>query len=176
MNALWLIVLVGASSLLLIWFWRASMRPTPIPLRSADELLTGFRTLLQNGAKGARLRFQAKNDPSLKLDFIKYIHAQNDVGFRAILGRTPQLLSAFDLVASELDRQRISYQRSTGKGGTDELSVDLGRDFVLAERIARQAFEQALGLSLARDINGFYDLVLISHHPRLTGLDSPKAF
>jgi len=175
MNALWLVVLAGSAGILLIWFWRSSTRPTPIPLRSADEPLTVFKTLLQNGAKGARLRFQAKNDPSLKLDFVKYIKAQNDVGFRAILGRTPRLTPAFDLISKELDQRRIAYERTIGTGA-EELSVDLGQDFVLAERIARQAFEQALGLSLSRDIVGYYDLVLISHHARLTGVDSPTAF
>ena len=176
MYSLWLLVLVGAVITVIIWFWLSSTQPTPIPLRTAAEILTTFRTLLQKGAKGARVRFQAQADPDCKIDFVKYIKARNDVGFRVMIVRTPQVARAFDLVSKELDLQGIPYNRMVSAGGFEELTVDLGKDFVLAERIARLAFEQALGLSLARDIVGYYDLVLLVHNARLTGVDSPSAF
>src|SRR5262245_57940191 len=100
MSLLWWLVLVGAALALIIRFW--STEPTPIPLRTAAGILTTFRTLLQNGARGARVRFQAQTDPDVKIDFVKYIKARNDVGFRATIGRTPQVAPAFDLVSKEL--------------------------------------------------------------------------
>lgn len=172
----WTVMLYIVGAILFAWFWRWANHPSPLALESPQAVLSAFRALLQRGAKGARTRFQARHNAALRVDFVKYIKSQNDVGFTATLSRTAPLSAVFDVAARELEERGIRFVKRTNREGLDELAIDFVHDFGLAQLFSRIIFEKAMGLTMERDVVATFDLVLNSHNARLTGLDSPSAF
>lgn len=172
----WTIVLFASGAILALWFWRWANHPSSIALESPHAALDAFKVLLQRGANGGRARLQSRSNAALRVDFVKYIKSQNDVGFRATLSRAGSLAEAFDIIVRELNQRGIRFQSGKAGDGTEQLEIDFVHDFGLAQLFSHIVFERAMGLSISRDVIATFDLVLNTHNARLTGLDSPNAF
>jgi hypothetical protein len=152
---------IGGAALL----WRWLSGPSPIALSSPPVRREVFRMTLTNGTEGARVRFQLRRDPRFRLDFRKYIEAPGRVGLRAVLES-----ARFAAIREIFERQQVPYVVTHSVQGVELIEVDLGTDTVAGETVARCAFEESLGVDLAKDVVGYYDLVLIKNVPRLTGV------
>jgi hypothetical protein len=126
--------------------------------------------LLTNGARGATLRLQVEADPTARIEFKKYIKAHGDVGLSVVIEDSKKMRAAYDQVANSLSRVVTNLTEAVDR--RPRLEIDIGTDLPLAEQLSRQAFEAGLGLSLARDVVGYYDLVLLRNVPRLTGVET----
>lgn len=130
--------------------------------------------LLDHDVSGARLRFQVRDDRSRELRFVKYIRARNDVGFRCIFRPPTQDRESLDRLAKELSERGITNNRVKSHGGLDELVVECEHDIGMAHMILRLVFERVLGTRVEGHCVAYFDNVLISNSPRLTGVDAPR--
>lgn len=168
---MWLAILVFLVGAVVAWMWKWAAAPAPIRLTSSGAARDVFRMLLTNGTKGATLRLHAEADAGAKIEFKKYIRAPGNVGLRALIDDTTKTRAAYDAIAKgTTDRDALNLPAPTDR--RQRLDVDIGMDLALAERLARQVFEDGLGLNLARDVIGYYDLVLLRNVPRLTGVET----
>lgn len=167
----WLTILVFLVGAAVAWTWKWGAAPAPIRLTSPSVARDVFRMLLTNGAKGATLRLQAEADAAAKIEFKKYIRAPGKVGLSALIDDTTETRAAYDAIAKAFPDGAVPKSPAPDDRRR-RLEVDIGMDVSLAERLARQAFEDGLGLNLARDVIGYYDLVLLRNVPRLTGVET----
>lgn len=167
----WAPLLAGSIAVLVVLLWRKLSGPSPIRLSSQVRVREVLRTTLRNGARGARLRMQLTSNPRLRVDFRKYFADDGAVGLRAVLEQSPQLATRLSVIKEVLERRGLHPVLATDSKGRESLEIDVASDLLLAETVAYGVFEDALGLSLARDVIGIYDLVLITNEPSITGVN-----
>lgn len=172
----WTFVLYAVAGIALIWFWVWFTHPSPMVVNSPQDVIDALNAVLQRGVKGARASFRARNNASVRLDFVKYILAQNDVGLRTVLRHDGVMKTVFERILNELDQRSMHYLRTRGTDGVDEIAVDFRRDLGLAQLFSRIVLVTGFGLSMQGDVAVAFDLVLNAHDPELTGVDSPSAF
>jgi hypothetical protein len=172
----WMIVFILAVGIGLVWFWLWFTHPSPILITSPQDVIDALKAVLQRGANGGRARFWARDNSSAHLDFVKYIRAHNEVGLRTVIRSDGAMTEAFGRVAKELDERSVRYARTRVPDGVDEIALDFGRDLGLAQLFCRLVFITGVGISMQGDLAVSFDLVLNTHDPRLTGVDSPSAF
>jgi len=164
-------VLVLAATTLLAQFWRWAAGPSPIRLNSPAAVRNALEILLTNGAGGARMRFQVASNPGVRVDVVKRIKAHGDVRLRIVVEKTRKMSSEYDRLAQAIREAVPPAELEAVPNGRERFEMELGVDVVSIERLVRAAVEKGLGLSLARDVVAYYDLVLIKNVPRLTGFD-----
>jgi hypothetical protein len=161
-----ILIIVGV-----ILLWRRGMMPVANDLATPEEVLMRLQYLLDRGIEGGQVRFQVRDDPQRQLLFVKYIRARNDVGFRSFFYDENWPEGYFDRVRGELDHRGIKYDLSSDKTSKRVLEINYLRDLGLAQLVARLVFERGFGVRLDRDCVAVFKDVLISDHPRLTGVD-----
>jgi hypothetical protein len=164
------VIVLGATTLL-ARFWKWATGPSPISLYSPAAVRGALEILLTNGARGARLRFQVANNSGVRLDVVKHIKAHGDVRLRVVVEKTPKMNSEYDRLAQAIRESVPSAESKVLPNGRERFEIEMGMDVLSTERLVRTAFEKGLGHSLARDVVGYYDLVLVKNVPRLTGID-----
>jgi len=164
-------VLVLAGTTLLARFWKWAAGPSPIRLNSPAAVRDAVAMLLTNGARGARLRFQVANNSGVRLDVVKHIEAHGEVHLRIVVDKTPKMMSEYDRLANAIRESVPSAELEAAPDGRERCEIEMARDVPSIERLVRTAFEKGLGLSLAGDVVGYYDLVLVKNVPRLSGVD-----
>lgn len=172
----WTIVIIVAVGIGLVWFWLWFTHPSPMLITSPQDVIDALKAVLQRGANGARARFRVRDNSSARLDFVKYIKAQNDVGLRTVMRRDGAMAEVFGRVVNEMDERSMRYTRTRGTDGVEEIVIDFGRDLGLAQLFCRLVFVTGVGISMQGDVIVSFDLVLNAHDPKLTGVDSPSAF
>ena len=172
----WTIVFIVAVGIGLVWFWLWLTHPSPMLITSPEDVIDSLRAVLQRGANGARARFMVRDNSPARLDFVKYIKAQNDVGLRTVLRGDGAMAKVFGRVVKELDDRSVRYTQTRGSDGVEEIAVDFGRDLGLAQLFCRLVFVTGVGISIQGDLAVSFDLVLNAHDRGLTGVDSPSAF
>ena len=165
-------VLALAAITLVARYWKWAAGPSPIRLNSPGAVRDALEILLTNGARGARLRFQVANNPGVRLDVVKHIKAHGDIRLRIVVEKSPKMNSEYDRFAQAVREAVPSTESEAVSIGRGRIDVEMGVDILGIERLLRTAFEKGLGLSLARDVVGYYDLVLVKNVPRLTGVDT----
>ena len=169
---IWLAFLVLSTAAVLARVWSWLTAPTPFALDSSAVVQDAFATVLARGANGARVRFQAKRSADVRIDFVKRITAEKGIRLSAVIERTPAMLPAIARIELVLANRAATSAVSRHPRSGQELEIDLGKDTILAEAVARAGFEDGLALQLAGDVFGLYDLVLVRNVPRLTGVGS----
>ncbi len=169
---LWLI-----STLILVavvWLWRAGMRPTANTLTLPDDVPATLRFLLNRGIENAEARIQVRHDPTRSIKFVKYIVAQNNVGFVGIFCEQPGLTEAFESFRDALAARGTKYEQSSDNAGQSCLKIDFIRDIESAHQIVRILFDDVFGVRLEQECVAFFKNVFEIHSAKLTGVDHPE--
>jgi hypothetical protein len=170
---IWVIVIIGVLVAAVIAFYWWGMRPGVNDLDSPEKLPIMLRYLVNQGVDGASVRVQVRDDTSRQLTFVKYVRAQNDVGFRSLFLESTDDAAAFEQFREELTSRGIKYDEVSGEGGNRGLSIDYVHDLGLAHLVLRLLFERVWHVRIEKECVGYIKDVLFEPSPKLTGVDKP---
>lgn len=162
-------ILVGAILFVVIWLWRIGMRPAANDLESPEAVMMTLEYLVQRGINGSKARFQVKDDPSRCLDVIKTIHDDGTVSVRACFSDPDWTHVHSSRLREELDQRGIKYRELAASSASD-VTIELDRDLGLAHLVIRIVFELILRVRLERECVVYFEGVLLSDEPSLTGI------
>jgi len=147
------------------------MRPAPQELSATEAVPAMLRYLLSNGIDGGELRIQARTQPSTRVVFRKYIRAPGKIGFFGIFEPSINDTRLDANWCAQLTRAS-NFAGALTSETPNRVQLDLGDDVGRAEEFVTSVFENLLHTSIKRDCVAYFEGVLISNVPRLTGVDT----
>lgn len=161
------VILLG---LAILWGWRRGMRPAPNKIESPDDVINALRYLFVHGIEGGTCRFQVGWDSGRSVLFSKHIIAPGSIDLRARCIDLPEAKPRLDAFTTELHRRGIPSVRKD----ESTLRVDCGDDLGLGVMVVTLAFQELFKSKLSDHCVAFFDGVVISNSPSLTGIEESK--